>query len=63
MEGQTHGDILVVEDDSTIAMGLVAALEHERFIVRHAENEWPDGGWKRARLDLRIEGGPGGPAR
>ena len=27
--------ILVVEDDPTIAMGLVAALEHERFDVRH----------------------------
>ena len=30
--------ILVVEDDHTIAMGLVAALEHERFDVRHVEN-------------------------
>lgn len=30
-------DILVVEDDSTIAMGLVAALEHERFGVRHVD--------------------------
>ncbi|MCO4744542.1 MAG: response regulator transcription factor [Proteobacteria bacterium] len=29
--------ILVVEDDTTIAMGLVAALEHERFEVRHVE--------------------------
>ena len=27
--------ILVVEDDDTIARGLVAALEHERFQVRH----------------------------
>jgi DNA-binding response OmpR family regulator len=32
-------NILIVEDDNTIAMGLVAALEHERFVVRHA----PDG--------------------
>ena len=30
--------ILVVEDDNTIAMGLVAALEHERFDVRHVES-------------------------
>jgi two-component system alkaline phosphatase synthesis response regulator PhoP len=29
--------ILIVEDDFTIAMGLVAALEHERFDVRHVE--------------------------
>jgi two-component system alkaline phosphatase synthesis response regulator PhoP len=29
-------DILVVEDDRTIAQGLVAALQHERFHVRHA---------------------------
>jgi DNA-binding response OmpR family regulator len=29
--------ILVVEDDSTIAIGLVAALEHERFTVFHVE--------------------------
>jgi DNA-binding response OmpR family regulator len=29
--------ILVVEDDSTIAVGLVAALEHERFDVHHVE--------------------------
>ena len=29
--------ILVVEDDNTIGMGLVAALEHERFEVRHVE--------------------------
>lgn len=27
--------ILIVEDDTTIAMGLVAALEHDRFDVRH----------------------------
>ena len=33
VEGQ---DILVVEDDSTIALGLVTALQHERFTVRHA---------------------------
>jgi DNA-binding response OmpR family regulator len=38
VEGQNLGDILVVEDDSTIAMGLVAALEHERFLVRHCED-------------------------
>jgi DNA-binding response OmpR family regulator len=31
-------DILVIEDDNTIAMGLVAALEHERFKVRHVDN-------------------------
>jgi DNA-binding response OmpR family regulator len=33
--GETH-HILVVEDDRTIGEGLVAALEHERFEVRHA---------------------------
>ncbi len=33
---QAGADILVVEDDNTIAMGLVAALEHERFDVRVA---------------------------
>jgi DNA-binding response OmpR family regulator len=33
----TIADILVVEDDETIAMGLVAALEHERFLVRHVD--------------------------
>jgi len=31
-------DVLVVEDDNTIALGLVAALEHERFEVRHVDN-------------------------
>ncbi len=31
-------DILVVEDDETIALGLVTALEHERFNVRHVDN-------------------------
>lgn len=31
------GHILIVEDDATIAMGLVAALEHERYDVRHVE--------------------------
>jgi DNA-binding response OmpR family regulator len=31
-------DVLVVEDDTTIAKGLVAALEHERFSVRHVDN-------------------------
>lgn len=30
--------ILVIEDDKTIALGLVAALEHERFDVLHCEN-------------------------
>ncbi len=34
-----EADILIVEDDRTIAQGLVAALQHERFQVRHA----PDG--------------------
>lgn len=29
--------VLVVEDDNTIALGLVAALEHERFEVRHVD--------------------------
>ena len=33
----TGASILVIEDDNTIAMGLVAALEHERFDVRHAD--------------------------
>jgi DNA-binding response OmpR family regulator len=36
MEANTS--ILVVEDDSTIAVGLVAALEHERFDVHHVDN-------------------------
>ncbi len=30
--------VLVVEDDATIAMGLVSALEHERFDVRHVDS-------------------------
>ena len=30
-------NILVIEDDNTIALGLVAALEHERFEVRHVD--------------------------
>jgi DNA-binding response OmpR family regulator len=30
--------VLVVEDDATIALGLVAALEHERFNVKHVDN-------------------------
>jgi len=39
VEGSTAtADVLVVEDDNTIAMGLVAALEHERFTVRHVDN-------------------------
>jgi DNA-binding response OmpR family regulator len=33
----TAADVLVVEDDNTIALGLVAALEHERFTVRHVD--------------------------
>lgn len=35
---ETPAKILVVEDDATIAVGLVAALEHERFDVRHVDN-------------------------
>ncbi len=33
-----NASILIVEDDATIAMGLVNALEHERFDVRHVES-------------------------
>ena len=33
-----NASILIVEDDPTIAMGLVSALEHERFDVRHVDN-------------------------
>lgn len=33
-----HGYILVVEDDETIGSGLVMALEHERFEVKHVDN-------------------------
>ena len=33
-----NAHILIVEDDSTIAMGLVSAMEHERFDVRHVDN-------------------------
>ncbi len=33
----TQATILVVEDDKTIGEGLVAALQHERYDVRHAE--------------------------
>jgi DNA-binding response OmpR family regulator len=33
---QNAVNILIVEDDETIALGLVAALENERFSVRHA---------------------------
>jgi DNA-binding response OmpR family regulator len=29
--------ILIVEDDETLAMGLTSALEHERFVVTHAD--------------------------
>ena len=32
----TNADVLVVEDDDTIAIGLHAALEHERYTVRRA---------------------------
>jgi DNA-binding response OmpR family regulator len=35
---ETATDILVVEDDHTIALGLVGALQHERFQVRHADS-------------------------
>jgi DNA-binding response OmpR family regulator len=31
-------NILVVEDNPTIGAGLVTALEHERFDVRHVES-------------------------
>ena len=34
---ETQGNILIVEDDQTIGEGLLAALEHERFDVRHVE--------------------------
>ncbi len=38
MEPSAQGpSILVVEDDNTIAMGLAAALEHERFEVRRVD--------------------------
>ncbi len=30
--------ILIIEDDETIAKGLVSALKHERFEVRHADS-------------------------
>lgn len=30
-------DILIIEDDETIAIGLVTAMEHERFTVRHCD--------------------------
>ena len=36
MEANAH--VLVVEDDETIAMGLVNALQHERFDVVHVDN-------------------------
>ena len=36
MDNAAH--ILVVEDDETIAMGLVNALQHERFDVVHVDN-------------------------
>lgn len=34
----TSASILIIEDDETIAKGLVTALEHERFTVRHADS-------------------------
>ncbi len=34
---ERQANIIIVEDDSTIAMGLVNAFEHERFLVRHAD--------------------------
>lgn len=36
MEAQPQ--LLIVEDDATIALGLVNALEHEHFIVKHVDN-------------------------
>ncbi len=33
----TGASVLVVEDDETLAMGLVSALEHERFSVVHCD--------------------------
>ena len=36
--GIGHARILVVEDDNTIALGLVSALEHERFEVQHVDS-------------------------
>lgn len=33
----TSASILIIEDDPTIAQGLISALEHERFDVRHAD--------------------------
>jgi len=35
---ENNAYVLVVEDDSTIAMGLVSALEHEGFSVKHVDN-------------------------
>ena len=35
---EANPKILIVEDDPTIALGLVNALEHERFDVTHVEN-------------------------
>ena len=34
----TNAQILVVEDDPTLAMGLVSALKKERFDVTHVDN-------------------------
>lgn len=35
---ENQGKVLIVEDDPTIALGLVNALEHERFEVTHVDN-------------------------
>jgi two-component system alkaline phosphatase synthesis response regulator PhoP len=35
---EANAHVLVVEDDETIAMGLVSALQHERFDVVHVDN-------------------------
>jgi len=35
---EANAHVLVVEDDETIAMGLVNALQHERFDVVHVDN-------------------------
>ena len=38
MDSNSNAHVLVVEDDPTIAMGLVNALVHERFDVKHVDN-------------------------
>ncbi|MCB9682254.1 MAG: response regulator transcription factor [Alphaproteobacteria bacterium] len=35
---EPHPKVLVVEDDPTIALGLVNAMEHERYDVTHVDN-------------------------